>query len=191
MTKIKKSIYLLCSQVNNTFQRTTIILKLYIYIMKTETIGARTYIINTEALTIEIRNTKGRTVKCWRFSNEVRINEYMETMRSRLKAHEEYKEKRKVWSMFYSSRGYEQTNVDFYQVIEKKGMTLKLRRIGAERVETHSSMSEDVKPVKDSFRDEEILTKRINNYWDISLNSYASASLIEDENRTFFTSSRA
>ena len=80
-------------------------------------------------------------------------------------------EKIKVGSIFHYSWGYDQTNVEFYQVIEKTARTVKIRELAQESIgeEGISSMAEYRKPIKDSFlepRNEgdeqgEILTKKI------------------------------
>ena len=60
--------------------------------------------------------------------------------------------------VFYTSWGYDQTNVDFFQVVGYKGKTmLKLRKIAKEQV-TESK----VRAVKDTFTSDEILEKRYN-----------------------------
>ncbi len=50
--------------------------------------------------------------------------------------------------IFYSSYGYEQTNIDFYKVIEvsKSGKTITLQKIGSEVVEVNGYCSEEVIP---------------------------------------------
>ena len=59
----------------------------------------------------------------------------------------------KVGDIFNFSWGYEQTNQDFYQVIEKSGSMLTLHEIKAETTKTDSgnSMACYVKPVKNAF----------------------------------------
>lgn len=52
--------------------------------------------------------------------------------------------------IFVESWGYDQTNIDFYQVISVKGVTATLQAIEAERVET-ISMQGKATPIKDSF----------------------------------------
>lgn len=71
----------------------------------------------------------------------------------------------KVGDIFYSSWGYEQTNIDFYQVIALKGTTMAtLRKIN------HTSRnigfcSDMVKPIPDSFAENsEPFTRKINSY---------------------------
>lgn len=57
-----------------------------------------------------------------------------------------------VGDIFVYSFGYDQTNVSFYQVVEKpSSATAIIRPIGYESLETTSWASEYVRPVKDSF----------------------------------------
>ena len=83
-----------------------------------------------------------------------------------------------IGSIFVSSWGYDQTNVDAYQVIEKKGSaTLVLREIRLTTVRNTGDMSSIVIPVKDSFMDDaDPFEKQINRFG-ISMTSYSSASL--------------
>ena len=59
----------------------------------------------------------------------------------------------KVGDLLSCSWGYDQTNVDFYQVIKKKGKTMTIKEIGGKHIESEglSSMADYVSPVKDSF----------------------------------------
>lgn len=63
----------------------------------------------------------------------------------------------KVGDLLASSWGYDQTNVEFFQVIEAGKRCLKLRRIGADAVPKagYSPMSGHSRPVKDRFLDEQ------------------------------------
>ena len=56
-----------------------------------------------------------------------------------------------IGSVFCWSWGWEQTNVNFYQVIAKSGSKLTVREIGFKTVSTTSSMSDNVVPVRDDF----------------------------------------
>lgn len=79
-----------------------------------------------------------------------------------------------VGDVLNTSWGYEQTNVEFYQVIERKGKTkVVLREIGSERVRETSWCSADVKPVKDAFIGE-AFEKRISQYG-VKIHSSATA----------------
>lgn len=57
-----------------------------------------------------------------------------------------------VGDVFYNSWGYEQTNIDFWQVVALRGTTqIVLRAIGSKVVETCGWCSVIVKPVKDNW----------------------------------------
>ena len=65
-------------------------------------------------------------------------------------------------SIIYNSWGYDQTNIDFYQVVESKEKSVILREIASSTVAgSEGFMSASVKPIKDYFVGEPIL-KRIN-----------------------------
>lgn len=60
----------------------------------------------------------------------------------------------KVGQLFYDSWGYEQTNIDFFQVVEVGKMSVMLRPIGQELVRTSGWMSEWVRPAVGKFTGE-------------------------------------
>ncbi len=60
----------------------------------------------------------------------------------------------KVGEIYYDSWGYEQTNIDFYQIVEVKPKSVVIRRIAGERTYTEH-MSGTVTPLKDQFIGEE------------------------------------
>lgn len=82
-----------------------------------------------------------------------------------------------VGDIMYSSWGYEQTNIDFYQVVgfTKSMKSVKLRMIASRSVDA-GFMSYDNMPDIGNFADE-VITKRIKKYddWCVSLSSYSSA----------------
>lgn len=63
--------------------------------------------------------------------------------------------------ILYNSWGYEQTNIDFYQVVEVKPKSIVIREIAQENVlgssEGYSSMSAFVRPKENEFIGEELL----------------------------------
>jgi len=81
-----------------------------------------------------------------------------------------------VDDIFVDSWGYEQTQVDAYQVVEKIGnATVVLRPIATAVVAgSEHFMSQSVRPVYNAFTSEETFTKRIGEYG-IKMNSYSSA----------------
>lgn len=58
--------------------------------------------------------------------------------------------------ILYDSWGYEQTNVNFYEVVELKGKTITVREIAQDRNHNHSFMSGTTMPVKGEFIGNEI-----------------------------------
>lgn len=71
----------------------------------------------------------------------------------------------KVGDIFYSSWGYEQTNIDFYQVIALKGSTMATFRKINSVSRCIGFCSDMVKPLPDSFAESsEPFTRKINDY---------------------------
>lgn len=56
-----------------------------------------------------------------------------------------------IGTIFAYSWGYEQTNVDFYEVVEKKGASVLVREIGFESTGACGHMSDHVVPKKGKF----------------------------------------
>jgi hypothetical protein len=70
-------------------------------------------------------------------------------------------------TVLYSSWGYDQTNIDFYQIIEVNAKSIKIRRIASKYAPEQdnrglSSMAAYVMPIQDEFIKDEILSKKIN-----------------------------
>jgi hypothetical protein len=141
----------------------------------------------------------------YRFPNVERMYEYVNNfLADRLKA-QEMKEKRKVEAkvraaalaanvkvgdIFVDSWGYEQTNVDFYQVVAKpSAKTVVVREIAFERVEGSEQphgMACDVRPVPNEFIGEE-MKKRIDNYGGFKVNSFSSARPTEADKKHYMS----
>jgi hypothetical protein len=82
-----------------------------------------------------------------------------------------------VGDLLYSSWGYDQTNIDFYQVIEVKEKSIVIREVAQNREYTEY-MQGTCTPKKDHFIGEPMLKRVSKGYSDaysVSLNSYASA----------------
>jgi len=69
----------------------------------------------------------------------------------------------KVGDIVYDSWGYDQTNIDFFQIVEVKPKSVVMRPISQTKTETEY-MSGHTSPVKDRFTGEPIL-KRLVGYW--------------------------
>jgi hypothetical protein len=73
----------------------------------------------------------------------------------------EMAKKIQVGTILHYSWGWEQTNCEFYQVVDRKRQTVAIRQIAAQTVPgTEGFMCENVRPVPDQFTGEPI-TKRI------------------------------
>lgn len=112
----------------------------------------------------------------YRFGNAAKMYDYLEGFLEGKQRAEEYKAERKAaraaarkealetvqkGDIFVASWGWEQTNVDAYQVVEKKGATVALREIALEAIEgSEGFMSDRCRPLKNRFIGERF-TKRI------------------------------
>lgn len=88
----------------------------------------------------------------------------------------------KVGAIFVSSWGYDQTNIDFYQVVAVTPASVRIRRIAAHVVS--SSHGQDlVEPLPDNFMSNEVLLRRVKSGYRgepwIDISDYAGASLYE------------
>lgn len=78
-----------------------------------------------------------------------------------------------VGAILYTSWGYEQTNYDFYQLVERRGKsTLVLRKLQVTK-ESEGWARDKVMPVKDQFDGEEKLTRRIDKHGYAKVTDYA------------------
>lgn len=73
----------------------------------------------------------------------------------------------KVGDIFTYSWGYDQTNVDFYQVVRCTTKTVWVRRVNSTCVGGHNSPSEQVVPVRGSWHryDKKTHRKRLGTGW--------------------------
>jgi hypothetical protein len=98
-------------------------------------------------------------------------NEWINKVESNIKAENERKAKKKEAQkvmnhhfkegmIIYNSWGYDQTNIDFYQIVESKEKSIKLRKICKGRVEgSEGFMCANVKPIENEFIGEAFLKK--------------------------------
>ena len=88
-------------------------------------------------------------------------------------------------TIFSSSWGYEQTNVDFYLCTERKGASVTLQPIGSKVVESNGyQMTGKVVANPEKFIDEP-MKKRINKHGGITLNSFSSCSIWDGQPKVF------
>jgi hypothetical protein len=76
-------------------------------------------------------------------------------------------------SIMYSSWGYEQTNIDFFKVLSRKNNTVTMQKIGSKVVSYNNNHMSGQKVADESVVDGEVMTKRINKFGGITLNSFA------------------
>ncbi len=127
----------------------------------------------------------------FRFRSEAEMNAHIENYFSNLAAKNKEKQERKAASaeyktslvpgdILYSSWGYDQTNIDFYQVVEVSASkkSVKIREIGYTEEYNSVQMSGKKMPVPGKFTGE-VMNKKVkggrglSEY--ISLNSFSSA----------------
>ena len=78
-----------------------------------------------------------------------------------------FKHEIKVGDVLYASWGYDQTNVNYFQVVKTSAKSVWVREISSKMVaEGGCSMSSRVAPCKDSFKNEDVYcrTVRVGNY---------------------------
>jgi len=89
------------------------------------------------------------------FSNEIeKIDRIVERREAKKKARAEMKAKGnpyKVGQIFYNSWGWEQTNIDYYQIVRVTQASIFVRQIGKKDREETGFMSYNTRPAKDEF----------------------------------------
>jgi hypothetical protein len=99
---------------------------------------------------------------CMEWINKVEININAEKARKEQKkiAQKNMKHNFKVGQVLYNSWGYDQTNIDFYQILEVKEKSIILREIASSYVAgSEGYMCASVKPVMNAFVGEPILKR--------------------------------
>lgn len=141
----------------------------------------------------------------YRFASLERLNEYVAGWINRVLANKEAREKAKaerkarvaeeankveIGDIYVASWGWEQTNVDFYEVVAKPSpKTVIIREIACrtkEGSEISHGMADSVYPVRGAYIGEE-MKKRISAYGSIKINDCAYARPT-DENRSHYRS---
>jgi len=88
-------------------------------------------------------------------------------------------------AILYSSWGYDQTNVDFYIILERVNNTVTLQQIGEIRQYDHSDSGKVSPDASKTFG--EPFKRRINKYGYINLNSYSYCKLYDGNPKYFST----
>lgn len=89
-----------------------------------------------------------------------RVGKNHELKEARAKERREFVPTIKPGDILDTCWGYEQTNVEFFQVISIRGKTAVLREIGKRRVQATGPFSAEIAPIKDHFVGNEI-TRRV------------------------------
>lgn len=107
---------------------------------------------------------KAKPVFYYRFSTKEQMKEHIKTWAKQLKEEAARKAKyaadkkkpneMKVGDIMYDSWGWEQTNIDWYEVVDVKGSFVVLKQLNCKIVESngHSSMSGNSMPIPGSYR---------------------------------------
>jgi hypothetical protein len=121
------------------------------------------------------RNAEHRAEHVKQYMDNIAANE--KSSRERRAKANAFEHTLKVGDILYSSWGYDQTNIDYYEVTQVVGKkTVKIREIGLTRVDDDSThfTAENVVPLKGRYVGEEML-KRVKEGNVVSIASYANA----------------
>ena len=143
-----------------------------------------------------------KTEFAYRYGSVARMIEHVEQFLADCERADQWKEDRKIaraaakvaalesvkeGDIYVASWGWEQTNIDAYQVVAKKGATVTLREIAVASVEgSEGFMCDRVVPVKNEFIGGEF-KKRITGKY-INIDDVRSAGLVEDAEKSFYRS---
>lgn len=177
---------------------------------KSETLGLRLDIENLASYVVariykptpKAKFLKEKSIYAYRFPTMEQLLAHVDNFLSRIISNAEFDKKEKearkqrqeaeaanlqVGDVFVSCWGYEQTNVDFYQIVEKKtNKTATVRKIACVSVKETGWASDMVKAAKDSFIGEPFKVRLQGDYFNMS--SYKGAKKVYNENETFHRS---
>lgn len=123
------------------------------------------------------------------FHNEAQLMQHVEQYFATLQSNKKFKEERlrerkqkeqeaiseyNVGDILVCSWGYDQTNVDFYEIVKKKNRTIVIEEIGASHVKGSGGFMSEQVIANPKLRTGIFKTKRIGAYG-ISMTSYSSA----------------
>ena len=136
--------------------------------------GKSWFIARVDKATPRGKYRKSKCVYNYRFSKETDRDIWVERVSAQMRDEITAKAERaqakknlvnpyKVGDLFYDSWGYDQTNIDFYQVVRVTQKSCVVRPIGKVRIEETGWLSYRVRPRKDHFTGDE-QTKRVNTF---------------------------
>lgn len=143
-----------------------------------------------------------KTVWSYRFKDIEQMKKFINSELSSIKTREENKIKQKqekkllntkqkesvkAGDILLSTWGYEQTNVDFYKIVQKLSPSkVKVQKVGFTSLESTSWCSEDVVVDEDNLIGEEFIKMLTGD--SIRINSFSSASKMENKNQKVYRS---
>lgn len=148
--------------------------------------NAQVFYKKNEDGTYSVKAYKGRALKpafFYRFDTEKMATEYVANWQKKWLEHTEKskaasaEEKVKIGDIFYSSWGYEQTNIDFYQVVEVKGSFVSIREIN--QLRENKVWSGCCLPDVNNFKSDEVLRRKWSNNESLRINDCAYAWMLE------------
>lgn len=163
----------------------------YVLAVADEALGLEVFVDAVRNCALGFAGRRNKSDFNYRFKNAERMNEYIAEYVEGIKAAVERKAQRKservaairnavvnVGDIFRASWGYDQTNIDYFEVVGVKGQMIEVREIG-QMSEEDGFMSGKCVPVPGAYRGE-VMRKKINAYGDtvcFKLYSFANAYL--------------
>lgn len=95
-------------------------------------------------------------IASWRIKQQAKVNIRLGKKQRKEELLKTFVNPYKVGDILHSSWGYDQTNVEWFQVVEVKARSICIRQIGAKITEYHSSMSGTSRAQPDNFIGERI-----------------------------------
>lgn len=108
------------------------------------------------------------------------------SLQNDMKKYEERKALIQKGSILFSSWGYEQTNIDFFKVLERKGDFVIIQEIGS-RIEKYDHFMSGTKVADESVTIGEPMRKKLTKYGSVNLASYKWTSLWDGKPMRFST----
>jgi len=163
----------------------------YVLAVADEAFGIEVFVDAARNCALGFSGRRNKADFNYRFGNAERMNAYVAEYVQGVKDAAERKAQRRaeklaanrnaqvnVGDIFKASWGYDQTNIDYYQVVAVKGMSIEVREIACQSQETMAMQGVCV-PAPNSFIGE-TMKKRIQAYGDnvyFRINSFSSAYL--------------
>lgn len=106
------------------------------------------------------------------------------SLQNDMKRYSEHKALIQKDSILFSSWGYEQTNIDFFKVLDRKGDFVIIQEIGS-RIEKYDNFMSGTKVADESVTIGEPMRKKLTKYGSVTLNSFSWTSLWDGQPKSF------